>query len=122
VKNLPLLAAILGTLNGCGTDPSTVDLTGRWLLIAHSQAPDLTEDQQSCTSRLGLIISADTTSTVIGAVHGLLAEGDLTGTMPCVLYGETKPPTLYSTGHMVVSRSGTHVAVYQRNSGLLAYE
>jgi hypothetical protein len=122
MKSTLISAAILIALNGCGTDPSTVDLTGSWLVVAHSHAADLREDQQSCTLRHGLIVSADTTSTVIGGVHGLLAQGDTTGTMQCVLYGETKSPTPRFRGYFVVTRSGKHVAVYERNSGLLAYQ
>jgi hypothetical protein len=122
VKSLLVPVVMLVSLSGCGTDPSTVDLTGNWLIIAHSHAADLREDQQSCTLRHGLIVSADTTSTVIGAVHGLLAQGDTTGTFQCVLYGKTGSPTPYFRSYFVVTRSGEHVAVYQRNNGLLAYE
>ena len=120
MKSLPFYGAVVLALSGCGTDPSTVDLTGRWLIVAHSHAADLREDQQSCTLRHGLIISSDT-ATGFGGVHGLFAQGDTTGTFQCVLYGETQTPTPRFRGNFVVTRSGEHVAVYEYNSGLLAY-
>jgi hypothetical protein len=122
VKRLLIPTAMLVALNGCGTDPSTVDLTGTWLIVAHSHAADLSEDQQSCTLRHGLIITSDSAATSIGSVRGLFAQGDTTGRFQCVLYGETQTPTPRFRGNFVVTRSGTHVGVHELNSGLLAYE
>ena len=109
-------------LSGCGTDPSTVDLTGSWLIIAHSHAADLREDQQSCTLRHGLIITSDSATTAVGQVPGLFAQGDTTGVMQCVLYGETGTPAPRFRGNFVVTHSGKHVAVYLLNTGELAYQ
>ncbi|HEY9015064.1 MAG TPA: hypothetical protein VIM84_08375 [Gemmatimonadales bacterium] len=119
---LLVIGALLPVLAGCGTDPSTVDITGGWNIFAKVHAADLREDQQSCSMHHGLIISSDTATTAYGTAHGLLAEGDTTGMMQCVLYGDTKPATPRFRGHFVVVRSGTYVGVYEINTGLLAYE
>jgi hypothetical protein len=116
-------AVLVGTLMlGCGTDPSSVDLTGEWRIRARSHAPDLTEDQQMCTLDMGLIIGSDTMTTAIGGIHGIAAEGDTTGTLQCVLYGELgEPGPRFRGDRFVVTRNGDRVDVYQWRSGILGF-
>jgi hypothetical protein len=108
---------------GCGTDPSSVDLTGNWHIVAHVHAADLTPEQQSCVLDMGLIIRSDSLTSVIGGVQGNAAVGDTTGTFQCVLYGQTATPTPRNQGvYFVVTRDGGQVNIYQLNTGLLAFQ
>jgi hypothetical protein len=117
-------AALAVAALGCGgTDPSDVDITGDWHIVAHSHAFDLTPEQQTCTLDHGLTIRSDTITSSIGGVHGLMAVGDTTGTMQCVLYGQTGDPTPRFQGNLfVVTRSGERVEVYTVATGALTYE
>lgn len=115
-------AWVIAALGCGGTDPSNVDITGDWHIVARSHAADLTAEQQMCTVDHGLTISSDTMSTIIGGVHGLSAVGDTTGTLQCVLYGETGTPIPKFITHLfVVTRNGGRVDVYDWRSGALTY-
>jgi hypothetical protein len=108
---------------GCGTDPSNVDLTGGWHIVAHVHAIDLTEDQQSCMLDMGLTIGSDSLSTVNTGVLGMHAVGDDTGTFQCILYGETGTPTPKFQGFdFVVTRSAGRIKIYQFVSGQLVFD
>jgi hypothetical protein len=115
--------AALATALACGgTEPSDVDITGEWHIVARSHAVDLTAEQQTCTLDHGLTIRSDTISSALGGVHGTLAVGDTTGTFQCVLHGVTYPPNPRFQGALfVVTRSGARVDVYSVASGALTY-